>query len=66
MVFMDSLSTTYILSLFYFLMHDITSVTITAIKITATALSAIIIIIWLPYESSVLPYSSVTVEDSSL
>ena len=66
MVLMDSLSTTYILSLFYFLMHDKTSTTIIAVRITATALNAIIIIIWLPDESSVLSDYCVTVEDSSL
>ena len=63
MVLMDSLSTTYILSLFYFLMHDMTTTTMTAIRITATALRAIIIIIWLPEESPVLSDSSVIVED---
>ena len=66
MVLMDSLSTTYILSLFYFLMHDMTTTTITAIRITTTALRAIIIIIWLSEESSVLSDSFVTVEDSPL
>ena len=44
-VLIDSLSTTYILSLFCFLMHDKISTTIIAIRITATALNAIIIII---------------------